>query len=507
MEEPIMQLIRVPAEYFYNNSIKEYRSWPEALVREFLQNSRDARSTRIDININTIKETKQIEFIVKNNGDLITEDVMFNALLTLGGSDKSGGAVGGFGQAKNLLYFSWPEWSIHSGYLRVQGSGPQYERVETSEFVDGVISRIVLPGKLSHGLFALKTITKDYLNLSTLGSCHVYLNGERVQNLHRKGVKLKKLYLQGEPFAQVYTNKSRVDPCPRVYVKGLYMFSNGFIPKSKMAISIELEGDTLSMMTSNRDSLRHPYSEIFQQFLSELTADIETATYVETVKIQRFNLTNKLNLDVNLAPNKALTTSSLDAKDMMLEIVDEDIITVTTPIIPVRLYETSKEKLEQEKDFIDIETSEIHIDIPFIIKLEACSGRSPSHVASFLKTRKAQKFLHQWNEILKEALKCTRYSDLPFTPGFIWSDSIHAQYHKENEEHFFFINPQRYELKGMSAEERLDWLMQCACHEVSHLFSEYHDHLFVRMYHEIWTKMFKKIRKFRDLRHDKIKLE
>jgi HSP90 family molecular chaperone len=102
--------IKIGADYFRRCSRNEYsQSIPTIWIREAVQNSIDAKSTRIDI---TLTE----EFVtVEDNGSGMTADIILNKLLVLGGTFKeNANSTGGFGKAKEVLFFCWDEWQIDS---------------------------------------------------------------------------------------------------------------------------------------------------------------------------------------------------------------------------------------------------------------------------------------------------------------------------------------------------------------------------------------------------------
>ena len=79
-----------------------------ALIRQFLQNSLDAGAKRVDF------LTGDGYLMVRDNGRGITRERMVEALLTMGGTDKPEGAIGGFGNAKIALLFSHEAYRIRA---------------------------------------------------------------------------------------------------------------------------------------------------------------------------------------------------------------------------------------------------------------------------------------------------------------------------------------------------------------------------------------------------------
>ncbi|MCK5342356.1 MAG: ATP-binding protein, partial [Candidatus Heimdallarchaeota archaeon] len=102
--------IVIGSDYFRKNARSDYASpLPFVWIREAMQNSIDAGATEIKIST----EGNNITFT--DNGCGMDLDVLTHKLLTLGGTKKESGSVGGFGKAKEVLFFSWDEWFIDTG--------------------------------------------------------------------------------------------------------------------------------------------------------------------------------------------------------------------------------------------------------------------------------------------------------------------------------------------------------------------------------------------------------
>src|SRR5210317_1685107 len=111
-----MQQVEIPSNYFYDMSKKDYSHFESALVREFFQNSYDAGAKNFHINYDHDGNSVTIS----DDGHGMDKDIILNKLLVMGVSHKeSDDAVGSFGHAKILLYFSWPEWEIRTRNYKV----------------------------------------------------------------------------------------------------------------------------------------------------------------------------------------------------------------------------------------------------------------------------------------------------------------------------------------------------------------------------------------------------
>ena len=117
------QSVTIGSEFFVK-SFNDYRDKYWAFAREIMQNSIDCGSTAIDIKIIEVPDDDCTLVVVRNDGEPMTREILVGKLLSLGSSGKDfQGAVGGFGKAKEILYFAHRSYAIASGLCRVSGSG------------------------------------------------------------------------------------------------------------------------------------------------------------------------------------------------------------------------------------------------------------------------------------------------------------------------------------------------------------------------------------------------
>jgi hypothetical protein len=79
---------------FFAKAKADYADWRWSWVREISQNSMDCHSSRIDVTIE--RDGANTQIAVNNDGQPMSEDILIDKFLTLGGSAKDDG-VGGFG--------------------------------------------------------------------------------------------------------------------------------------------------------------------------------------------------------------------------------------------------------------------------------------------------------------------------------------------------------------------------------------------------------------------------
>jgi len=483
--------IKVPSSYFKNNSKNEYSLYMGAFIREAIQNGRDSGATSIWIDIDDKEKTISFE----NNGDSMSEDTLLNVLLSLGGTKKKDGDVGGFGQAKNLLYFSWDKWSIHTGDIFVKGSGPCFSSPKKI-FPAKKGTRSVVTLDSSDECHLAKICASTYASYCKMKNCDIYVNGKKVEGRKKTGKSVAFLHTSqntDEPFAEVFIEKLPPEGfyfnSAFIFVNGLFMFKTGWIQNPLYAIYIELMGPTLKLLTSNRDGLKDVYQRSVFEYLGKIAKEPSRILKEKKSKMQIFNK-HKIKTSLNSGTKE-------DSGAVFLPVNNE--VGTSCSGSPKKSFEGCE--LEGEEILI---LEKMPLDTEFAIEVHEDASKAPSHIKIFLETKKASVMMNQWTAMIQLALECAELGNLVYTPGFIWSDSIEAYYIKDDHKTFFLLNPHSHLAKGMNHNERLDWVMQCACHEVCHVFSQYHDEHFVMKYHEIWTKMYHQISRVKELRHDKL---
>ena len=248
---------------FFTKAKNDYSNWYWAIVREFMQNGIDCGSSRIDINLH--EDGTNTSMIVRNNGASMSESELVNKLLALGASGKDfAGTVGGFGKAKELLYFCHLSYEIHSGSLRFVGRGAGYNIVDAPSF-HGTESKILLNGVCTEQLSEQVRRFADECQWKG----ELYLNGKLLPtNLH-KGRRRRDL-----GWSVVYTNKTFRHRMI-IRIDGMPMFSR-YVSLDRCVI-VEINRSNGEALTSNRDCLTSDYRGKLDAFIDELTVDKSSA--------------------------------------------------------------------------------------------------------------------------------------------------------------------------------------------------------------------------------------
>src|SRR5471030_979626 len=127
--------VEVPHSYF-QKAKNEYSDWRWAMIREFIQNSYDARSANIDFRL-IANAAGRVELHVDDDGIGMDQDTLENVLLCMGGTRKLEGSIGGKGWAKAILFFAHHAYTICSRNLRVEGTGGEYRLTTESANIPG----------------------------------------------------------------------------------------------------------------------------------------------------------------------------------------------------------------------------------------------------------------------------------------------------------------------------------------------------------------------------------
>jgi hypothetical protein len=249
---------------FFAKAKNDYNDWHWAIVREFNQNGMDCGSKNIRWTVE-LRDGKTV-VTVENDGKPMTEDILVGKLLSLGssGKDEREGNTGGFGKAKEILYFCHESYEIHTGDLCVQGSGGSYDLVDNGSLY-GTRSVVTIDGDY---VYELKQAFDTFVFYGQWSGTF-WWNGEPYTASMKKGAPRRDL-----GFGMIYTNKS-AEYRLVVRINGQPMF----IKRCGLdrCVVIELSEDSLDCLQSNRDSLKWFKRQELDTFITELSVDKKSA--------------------------------------------------------------------------------------------------------------------------------------------------------------------------------------------------------------------------------------
>ncbi len=439
---------------FFAKCRNDYSNWNWAMIREFLQNCIDApKCSVIDIIVESIGDNRT-RLTVRNNGAPMTLDVLQNKLLSLGGTDKSGSdSVGGFGKAKELLYFCNDSYEIVTGDIRVVGSGANYE-LSAVDYTHSTTSIVEISGVDSE---CLHSVIKKFISYCQWDG-KIWLN--RVlcnSNLHKGSKRIS------FDFGVVYTNRSFSNRMI-VRVRGIPMFycNTDF----DRCVIIELNGSQ-GILTSNRDSLVYKHSKVIYEFIVRLSTDptkaLYNSEYVETYAGR--------DLATNLIPVTGCATESLSPAPV-----------ATQRHVTTNANSTSKLILHNVLDF------GFNIKNSTGLKIPGCY--CPLSDFSAYST----KLVKWWSNVLLEIYRLHDI-DIRFKVGFIFSEDCLAQCDNSNGL-VYYINPCRIvknKSGGKSFKRSWDFTSDSKRHILSIAAHEYTHGIGYANHGETWGAEFTRI--------------
>ncbi len=252
---------------FFKKVFNDYSNWVWSHVREAVQNCIDApRSTAIVLDIH--RQGDDTVFVFSNNGQPMTEEELIGKLLRLGESGKDGSAssVGGFGIAKSLLYFCHKSYEIISGRFKVVGCGGDYELTYLDTPYPGTKSTVVMAGDVVDELIEQAQL---YIYLAQWNGTFE-LNGKILVGRFRKGSKRREF-----SWGTFYTNRGMINHMV-VRIDGIPMFHR-YLSCGGKCVVVELNGRSVDVMQSNRDSLQWSYQNELTTFVEAIVVDKRSA--------------------------------------------------------------------------------------------------------------------------------------------------------------------------------------------------------------------------------------
>lgn len=273
--EEIQGQVALPSTYHSKEKLA-YADWRFAWFREALQNEHDAGATRIDFSVSEHPENpKLVRVICHGNGHGMDQERLFKHFLTMGGSQKGEGSIGGFGYAKVILAFAHEHYEIETQGLHVKGEGSNYRWSSGHATLPGVRLTVDMNRDESDTWTLTDGLRRLLANSRLPDSLVVTLNGE-VQNTqaqtmpYKTSTALGHLSFKDQPHG--YSSSVLW-----VRIRGMAMFQHRVYNGSGTAFEgyLDLEGDSKSLLTSNRDSLNSEHRDVLNEIINQLITDRE----------------------------------------------------------------------------------------------------------------------------------------------------------------------------------------------------------------------------------------
>lgn len=445
---------------FFAKAFNDYANKFWAFAREILQNSIDCGSTCVDIQVHVEELSGDTHIVVENDGEPMSSEILTEKLLCLGASGKDfKGSVGGFGKAKEILYFAQKQYTIRTGGLQVDGSGAGYNLKPAAVPCDGTASHVVWEGRHAEDL---KAAFRRFIELCGTGSrVHFTMNGEAVGPKQVAGDLNRTLDHDGLPWAEVHISKVEQNRLI-VRVGGVPMFHS--YCEYKGTVVVELLGTSAQRLTSNRDGLRYPYSNQLQSFISSIAIDPKTVFKLEKAEYKRLPGSK---LGWTKPESKPAPVEFKRAVELLLEKSQPATVAVAASVAaepaPPRQGGILTETVASE------EATESPLGHEFIIK--NCVKRAVPkgyEPASF--SRYAAWLAKSWAACLLELHYLYRI-DKPFSVGFIFDEQLDAESESGAYGQVYYINPckvtKESHTQKFTKADRFD-VLASAAHEFVH---------------------------------------
>jgi len=466
---------------FFQNAKLDYSNWKWALAREFMQNSIDCGSKNIGVNVTYHEDKGATQLIVGNDGSPMTREILEDKLLSLGESGKRfHGSVGGFGKAKELLYFCWERYSIESGEWEVKGSGAEYEinARRAKEPLHGTLSDVWIKGNVEDDL--LRAFAR-FIVMSNV-KCAFVLNNTLVEERLHKGYFRRDLL-----FAKAYTNR-QLSNALVVRIDGTPMFTA--YTRHPGCVVLELTGDSAATLTANRDSLQHEPRVQLEEFMADLLVNKRKALKQHRTQYlhypgERCKAKGMEKQAKRIAQQGATLTQGKVVEQPTEAAVDLEVH--PTIDLQVNLAASYSSQDEQERaQAAQLEDAAYQIATDLIIKNETSLTVKPDYRPDSPKfCRYAYRLLMIWTKVLLKIHAIYGIEDT-FSVGFIFNDGGVIAQHEWSQQYgrVYFINPvcmdgskwtKRFNYSKNKARGDLNQIVVSALHEVVHGLG-YSDH-------------------------------
>lgn len=269
---------------YWANKLDAYPRWETAWWREVVQNARDAKATRVTleskVELYTTSEGTTVEAIrcsCHDNGSGMDEGTLRKAFLTFGGSQKEAGAVGGFGDAKELIIIPWLGYEIRTRDLVAKGQHNTFDIAPAEKPLEGTKVSVWMPKEKA----TTEVYARAFLERCNLPTIAFTSNGTRVKADQAGGELVDEQPISTHGGRQVGT--LRIFHNSRAKRRGVLIRSNGlfmyekYVPEGQYAgiVYIELEGSPRDLFDQKRVqfSYRTNVQELVDRFIAALTVD------------------------------------------------------------------------------------------------------------------------------------------------------------------------------------------------------------------------------------------
>lgn len=499
-----IRTVKIPNDFFLKACVNDYNDYRAALPREIYQNSIDAKAK----NIHCIFDHSLKTVTIIDDGVGMDEDTILNKLLVMGGSSKDNNdSVGTFGKAKELIFFAWDQYEIHTRDNVVVGHASNYSIKKTNEYFNGTqITLIIADSDL------LRVFESRFAHVANLCSsdCKIFINEELVNPSFKR-----KRLVADYKWASLYRTKvdNGVGGYPRIFVRinGVWMFTDSISYQDNYKYDYILEINqsevkTEEALTSNRDGFKSKYRHMFyriENFLSEesiSTQKKEKKNFEKKVHGRGvFVFEGKAEKDIYDMPHVP-SSNSLNLNSHKPEAEDKEEPAPNGYETEVEeeingSWELVKNTQRRERgDRFDIHLDAMLKKLGWAHSFEVFTPSNTAEATQFLKSDKCVKFVRMWIDAIHKVCIDNEKS-LPIVPGIFFdkfdsedSATTLGQMRSNSDGSYSILVNATYIIKTQKmTQTKSIWrdkkamfrlLLDMACHEIAHIYSESHDQKF-----------------------------
>lgn len=473
--------IEVPETYFARSAAKDYSDDVGlALVREFAQNAADAGATRVEF---AFLGDNQLR--VTDNGRGCDARTVRQVLLAPLGTLKEADAIGGFGKAKELLYFANASWNIRTRDVLARGAFLTCEQFAVGcEPFAGFEAVVTLPAPLWR---AARNSASNFCRCSERPGVTWVLDGVERSPEVRRPARAQKDFA----FAKAYIDRASHDSVVYLRTGGLLTGTRwGYHSRDLGRVVIEVTKPSFEVLTPSRDWFRDgEHRRAVEGWLHELAVnqraalaeelgdeilfhDFETVVAEPTGQAlaEVVPTTSGVQAPVRFTAPAATAPLSTSAVEQALTALG------SAEAHGTRTQDSSPAKAQRVKP------QGFHIGLlPRIEGLRSVVA----HTGGTAQAKVAAKWLAkngaQAAQVLAAfataaSIVCQR-SGTPFDAiGFTFKEGTEAEFIRSRGRHAFLVNPLTFDPRANDAVEEL---LDRALHEVAHYTQSNHDEAFV----------------------------
>jgi len=439
------EVVQITHETF-KSARREYDDWRQAWVREILQNSIDAMSTFIDVTIDGNKIT------VYDNGCGMNEDILRNKLFVMNASSKNcESSVGGFGKAKELLFFGQNEYQIFTNDFYVHGIAHRY-KISKKDFEIG--TKIVVDIDDEDSPRWYNYFAKFIKTSSWKGT--IKIDGDEIKERLVAGDKVTDF-----DFGTL-CRRHNADSYMLVRVGGMPMYETYI--GNNTSLVLDLKGKSYDLLTANRDNMTGAHKQAVQAWICDFNKNSKTALIKKNCKVTLYK--GKKGILVRKSEKEEVP----EDMEMIYRTPEEH-----GPII-IKTRDSGGDSIKLEIERLP----DIKANVPYdcvvqnMLTHDIPTAFTPNYFGV-----NARWVLNAWTVAIYELHKIFNVESAFYT-GFIFSKDFEACQGNYGGFPMFLLNPVDNECNIKYQKKRFYAckMLAIAVHEFSHIFSNYHDEEF-----------------------------